>query len=77
MSSSPPSQRPADWTRTSWRTKPIKQQPEYKDQEALTRALAKVSQLPPLVHVKEIEALKERLAAAAEGKMFLIQVSGI
>jgi 3-deoxy-7-phosphoheptulonate synthase len=53
--------------------KPIKQQPEYKDQEALKKALTKVSQLPPLVHVKEIEALKERLAAAAEGKMFLIQ----
>jgi len=68
-----PSSTPADWTKKSWRTKPIKQQPEYKDPEALNRALSKVSHLPPLVHAKEIEALKSRLSAAADGKMFLLQ----
>jgi len=73
MSSSSSSSVPSDWSRSSWKTKPIKQQPEYKDQEALRKALNKVSHLPPLVHAKEIETLKSRLAAAAEGKMFLLQ----
>lgn len=63
----------AQWSPTSWRKLPIKQQPEYKDQVALEKSLQKVRSLPPLVHMKEIETLKARLAAAAEGRMFLLQ----
>lgn len=62
------------WTPTSWRSLPIKQQPEYEDKEALAQALAKVKKLPPIVHQMEIEKLKSCLAQACEGKMFLLQV---
>lgn len=63
------------WSPDSWRTLPIKQQPEYEDKEALAKALAKVEKLPPIVHQMEIEKLKSYLAQACEGKMFLLQVS--
>jgi 3-deoxy-7-phosphoheptulonate synthase len=62
------------WSPTSWKAFPIHQQPEYDDAEALQNALNKVRALPPIVHEKEIEKLKENLARACEGKMFLLQV---
>ncbi|ELR24167.1 Phospho2-dehydro-3-deoxyheptonate aldolase [Acanthamoeba castellanii str. Neff] len=61
------------WTPESWKALPIKQQPEYEDNEALAKALAKVQKLPPIVHQMEIEKLKTYLAQACEGKMFLLQ----
>jgi hypothetical protein len=62
------------WTPDSYKTLPIKQQPEYEDEAALAKALAKVEKLPPIVHQMEIEKLKSYLALACEGKMFLLQV---
>ncbi len=55
------------WTPDSWRTKPIRQCPEYPDQTALARAVADLERLPPLVHPKEITALRASLAEVARG----------
>eukprot|EP00128_Syssomonas_multiformis_P012554 Colp12_sorted_trinity150504_noHs@2351 len=61
------------WAPNSWRAKPIKQQPEYKDEEKLTAVLDKVKKLPPLVHPGEIDQLRTYLGEASEGKRFLLQ----
>ena len=61
------------WTLRSWRSKPIAQQPTYDDPPAVERALARVRGLPPLVAPGEINQLRKHLAAAAEGKAFLLQ----
>jgi len=62
-----------EWSTESWRSFSIKQQPDYKDPAAVQKALSKVKQLPPLVHQKEIKALKTYLANCAKGKSFLLQ----
>jgi 3-deoxy-7-phosphoheptulonate synthase len=64
----------AGWSPSSWQKCTILQQPEFADQSKLKKALDKVHALPPLVHPKEVEALKSHLAAACEGKKFLLQV---
>ncbi|KAI1165719.1 phospho-2-dehydro-3-deoxyheptonate aldolase-like protein [Nemania serpens] len=63
----------ADWTPSSWRTKPIKQCPEYPDVSALRRATAELGRLPPIVHPHEIEKLKQSLRDVARGEAFLLQ----
>jgi len=68
-----PSVDTSTWSPSSYRGYPIKQQPEYKDADALEQALRKVRQLPPLVHHDEVVSLKQKLALAAEGKAFLLQ----
>eukprot|EP00743_Colponemidia_sp_Colp-15_P006921 GILK01007470.1.p1 GENE.GILK01007470.1~~GILK01007470.1.p1 ORF type:complete len:508 (+),score=79.30 GILK01007470.1:145-1668(+) len=61
------------WSPSSWRSKPIQQQPEYADESAVDAAIAEVSRLPPLVHPGEVDSLKRLLAEAAQGKRFLLQ----
>jgi len=61
------------WHPESWQDKPAKQQARYPSPEALNETLAQLAQLPPLVTSWEIEALKEKLAAAARGEAFLLQ----
>jgi 3-deoxy-7-phosphoheptulonate synthase len=61
------------WTPTSWLTRKAQQQPQYSDASALQQAVAQLSQLPPLVVSWEVEALRERLAAAQRGEAFLLQ----
>lgn len=56
-----------------WRELPIKQQPNWPDKEAVARASATISTLPPLVFAGEVDVLRDRLAAAASGKAFLLQ----
>ncbi|TRX93849.1 hypothetical protein FHL15_005231 [Xylaria flabelliformis] len=63
----------ADWTPSSWRTKPIKQCPEYPDISALHKATGELSRLPPIVHPHEIEKLKQSLRDVARGEAFLLQ----
>jgi 3-deoxy-7-phosphoheptulonate synthase len=70
---SPPIPVPADWSPTSWRTKPALQQPKYPDQTRVEEVLHELSRLPPLVTSWEIERLKSQLAEAAYGKRFLLQ----
>lgn len=52
---------------------PAAQQPIWPDQAALASARAELSKLPPLVFAGEVDILRNRLAAAAEGKAFLLQ----
>ena len=56
-----------------WRTLPIKQQPTWPDASAAEAASAEIATLPPLVFAGEVDKLRERLAAAAQGKAFLLQ----
>ncbi|KAK4147844.1 DAHP synthetase [Dichotomopilus funicola] len=62
-----------EWTPNSWRSKPIKQCPEYPDQAALAKAVASLHRLPPIVHPREITELKNHLRDVAQGKAFLLQ----
>ena len=61
------------WHCASWQTKVAQQQPIYDDPAALERVVAELSRLPPIVVSWEIEALRERLAAAQRGQAFLLQ----
>jgi len=61
------------WHPASWQAKPARQQPRYPDAAALERAVAQLSRLPPIVVSWEVEALRERLAAAQRGQAFLLQ----
>jgi 3-deoxy-7-phosphoheptulonate synthase len=61
------------WNPTSWQAKPAQQQPTYSDGAALERVLAQLSRLPPIVVSWEVEALRERLAAAQRGQAFVLQ----
>jgi 3-deoxy-7-phosphoheptulonate synthase len=63
----------SDWTPTSWQSKNATQLPAYPDAQAVLRVVAEMSRLPPLVTSWEVETLKSRLAAAAQGEMFLLQ----
>ena len=55
-----------------WPDLPAAQQPPWPDREALDAALAELRTLPPLVFAGECDLLTERLAAAAEGKAFVL-----
>jgi 3-deoxy-7-phosphoheptulonate synthase len=56
-----------------WRTLPIKQQPQWPDENAVHAASAEIANMPPLVFAGEVDILRERLAAAASGHAFLLQ----
>ena len=64
---------PAPWKPDSWRGKPILQVPEYPDQTALEEVERNLRNFPPLVFIKEVLDLKERLAGVARGEAFLLQ----
>jgi 3-deoxy-7-phosphoheptulonate synthase len=49
------------------------QQPVWTDQARLAAARQELSVVPPLVFAGEVDTLRTRLAAAAEGKAFLLQ----
>ncbi len=57
----------------SWRDKAIKQQPNWPNAAAASKASAQLSALPPLVSPSEVNRLRTRLAAAARGEAFLLQ----
>lgn len=61
------------WHPGSWRDKPVKQLPTYKDQAALKSALEELASYPPLIFSGEALELKARLANVAAGKAFLLQ----
>jgi 3-deoxy-7-phosphoheptulonate synthase len=61
------------WSQQSWRGMPIRQVPEYPDEEALARVEETLTRFPPLVFAGEARRLKERLAAVAAGNAFLLQ----
>ncbi|MGB8327691.1 MAG: 3-deoxy-7-phosphoheptulonate synthase class II [Steroidobacteraceae bacterium] len=61
------------WHPAGWQSRPVQQQPHYGDPAALEAAIAQLSRLPPIVVSWEVEALRERLAAAQRGEAFLLQ----
>src|SRR6201982_3960012 len=61
------------WHTSTWRTKLAQQQPVYADPRALERIVPHASRRPPIVVSWEIDALRERLAAAQRGQALLLQ----
>lgn len=61
------------WNPLSWNSKEIEQLPVYPDTDKLQHSYNELKSLPPLITSWEIEALKDKLAQAAEGKAFLLQ----
>jgi len=61
------------WHPESWRSKLAAQQVRYDDAEAVSRAVAKLRGLPPLVTSWEIERLRTLFADAQEGRRFVLQ----
>lgn len=61
------------WTPDSWRRCPAEQQPTYADPVQVEEVYRQLSALPPLVTSWEVEALRSQLAAAGEGRAFLLQ----
>jgi len=61
------------WSPSSWREKPILQQPTYPDKAKLESVLAELKNYPPLVFAGEARSLKEQLSRVADGKAFLLQ----
>lgn len=61
------------WNKTTWREKPIKQQPVYKDQKDLKMVEDRLKAYPPLVFAGEVRSLKKQLASASIGESFLLQ----
>lgn len=61
------------WTPTSWKSKTIKQSPEYPSASELESVTGQLSTLPPLVTSWEIERLRTYMAEAAVGKRFILQ----
>lgn len=61
------------WTPSSWREKPILQQPTYPNQEELNKVLDELKNYPPLVFAGEARSLKSQLANVANGEAFLLQ----
>ncbi|MEM7070612.1 MAG: 3-deoxy-7-phosphoheptulonate synthase class II [Pseudomonadota bacterium] len=61
------------WSFESWRTKPAKQLPQYRDTHALSDVEKKLKHLPPLVFAKEADQLRGMLAKVCNGQAFLLQ----
>lgn len=57
----------------AWRELPVSQQPAWQDHPSFDSAVAELSALPPLVFAGEVDVLRQRLAAAANGEAFLLQ----
>ena len=61
------------WTLSSWRNKPILQQPEYPHPSELHAVESQLRGFPPLVFIDEVQALKKQLARVTEEEAFLLQ----
>ncbi|WP_424924118.1 class II 3-deoxy-7-phosphoheptulonate synthase [Actinomyces bowdenii] len=56
----------------AWRDRPALQQPAYPDAEALAAVGADLRSRPPLVFAGEVDALRAQMAAAAQGRAFVL-----
>jgi 3-deoxy-7-phosphoheptulonate synthase len=61
------------WSPQSWRSKPIRQAPEYPDPAAMAAVEMRLKSHPPLVFAGEARNLTASLAQVAQGKAFLLQ----
>lgn len=57
----------------TWCELPAAQQPQWPDPAELARVEAELAELPPLVVPHEVDTLRARLAAVAQGQAFLLQ----
>ncbi|WP_413228280.1 class II 3-deoxy-7-phosphoheptulonate synthase [Arthrobacter sp. AET 35A] len=73
VSSAGQSSQQADSMLDHWRELPISQQPTWQDSSVYSASVKELSTLPPLVFAGEVDVLRSRLAAAAQGKAFLLQ----
>ena len=62
-----------NWSPDSWKSKPILQQPEYRDANAIRQVEDELAQMPPLVFAGEVRSLQKQLADVASGQAFLLQ----
>ncbi len=62
-----------EWQKTTWRSLPRVQMPDYTDAAALAAVEAQLSKYPPLVFAGEARRLKRALGEAARGEAFLLQ----
>ena len=62
-----------EWHKSDWRKMPRVQMPDYANQESLMQVEKKLGNFPPLVFAGEARQLKDKLAAASQGKAFLLQ----
>ncbi len=60
------------WTPNSWRARPVLQAPTYPDPARLAAVERKLGRYPPLVFAGEARRLRAALAAAAEGRAFVL-----
>ena len=61
------------WSPETWRAHPVRQIPTYPDDAALAATVARLRAYPPLVFAGEARRLQAHLAAAAEGRAFVLQ----
>lgn len=61
------------WSLSSWRNKPILQQPEYPNRSTLESVESQLRGIPPLVFADEVQELSRQLARVTEGQAFLLQ----
>ncbi len=61
------------WSPHSWRTKPIRQVPDYPDRAVLEAVEKRLAGFPPLVFAGEARSLTAHLGEVAEGRAFLLQ----
>ena len=62
-----------NWSKDSWRKKPIVQVPDYDDEKHLKDVESRLASYPPLVFAGEARRLKENLAKVSRGEAFLLQ----
>ena len=62
-----------NWSPSSWRDFPIKQQPTYNDLNILKNVEKELASYPPLIFAGEALNLKKQLADVVNGKAFLLQ----
>ena len=62
-----------NWSPDSWQKMNASQQATYPDANQLNRAVSDLSQLPPIVTSWEVDKLREHIASAQRGDVFILQ----
>ena len=62
-----------NWSKGSWRTKELRQNPTWPDADQLKRVEEQLATKPPLVFAGEARNLRSQLASASQGQAFVLQ----
>lgn len=62
-----------NWSKGSWRTRELRQNPTWPDGDHLARVERELAAKPPLVFAGEARNLRAQLATAAQGRAFVLQ----